>query len=222
MKWFRTAWNWLIEQFIGYWPTIIATFVGGGGMAYLASLTDWIKPLGPIAYGAVGLVSMLILSSSYWVFQVATSRKQINKFASAIAERSSINVLSSFHESRQIRLYDFFHPFYMPTKAVHFRNCELFGPASIYLNDCSLNDAFLKACEVVLVRTDVPIVGAAAFEACTFSSCSFYRVTFLMKPETYQEMSGAIQKDLPVINIVVGVPVDKSSKNAPADKKPPV
>jgi hypothetical protein len=40
---------------------LVALFIGVGGMSYLAAITDWVRAWGPVAVGAVGLLTGLVL-----------------------------------------------------------------------------------------------------------------------------------------------------------------
>src|SRR5689334_3123324 len=53
--------QWAFDRVSNNWDRLAALFVGGGGMSYLASITDWVKSYGPVAVGAIGLFSALAI-----------------------------------------------------------------------------------------------------------------------------------------------------------------
>ena len=55
-----TLGQWLYDRITNNWAWLVALFAGSG-MSYLAVISQWIKPWGPIGYGAIGLVSALLI-----------------------------------------------------------------------------------------------------------------------------------------------------------------
>jgi hypothetical protein len=60
--------QWIVDKLTTNWAAIIAVIGGGGGMSYLASVTDWHATWGPVAWGTIGIASMLLLSAVYLVY----------------------------------------------------------------------------------------------------------------------------------------------------------
>ena len=49
-------------------------------------------------------------------------------------EAVGINPLDGHFSKKRVRVTDFFHPFFRPTAAAKFEDCELLGPGVIYLD----------------------------------------------------------------------------------------
>lgn len=197
-QWVRGAVGWLLDQAVEHWPALISV-AGGGLMTYLASISEWLAPYGPVAWGAVGLLTILLLALGYLLYGMARARTAVAYYTTARASSSAINVLAPSHERERIDLADFFHPFYRPTEHVRFEGCELYGPAVILLDGCNLDGPEMHDCEVVICAPNAKIMGGTHFRNCSFIRCRFYRVTLLMSPALHRSFvrQGA---SLPVIS----------------------
>lgn len=200
MKWLKSAWHWSVEQVIEYWPVLLVTIGSGGGATYLASVTKWIEPFGPIAWGAIGLLTVLLVTITYWIYAWARIHVMHARYVHEKLATSTVNVLSPIHENERINLADFFHPFYRATERVHFRNCELFGPAAVVFDGGTFTGGSMENCEIVVIRGDRPIRGGMKLSMCTFENCRFYRVTWLILHTNYVNLPEGMRKHVPVIS----------------------
>jgi hypothetical protein len=71
-----TLGQWIYDRFANNWQSIIALFLGLGGMSYLAAVTDWLRAWGPVAWGTIGLVSALIIAIGISLFSYLRSAKE--------------------------------------------------------------------------------------------------------------------------------------------------
>lgn len=170
-------------------------------MTYLASISAWLAPYGPVAWGGVGIGALLLFALTYLIYGHARAHAALAYFAEAQAKTATVNALAPTHTHERITLADFFHPFYEPVQGVRFDHCELFGPANIAIESCALleNIGFID-CEVVIVRTDIPVKGATMFRHCTFSRCTFYRATLLMNQAMFNGLPEDMRRRVNVIN----------------------
>lgn len=174
-------------------------------MTYLASITKWLEPWGPIAWGAVGLGSVLIanlgVAIAFYIYSLSRQRVVQARYVDAKINSSSVNVLAPIHQNERINLIDFFHPFYKPINQMRFENCDLMGPCNLALQEgCSFLGCNMEACEIVVVRPHVPITGATAFAGCQFINCRIFRATLLMNSATYNALPPLFKANVLVIS----------------------
>lgn len=199
-SWIKSAFAWLIDQAIEHWPVLVTVFLGGGIMTYLAAISKWLEPWGPVAWGAAGLSSILVISFVYFLWGYARSQITLSEYTKTKMSSLETNILSPTHQHERIALSDFYHPYFRPTENARFENCELIGPACIAIDGCSfLNTGFID-CEIVIVRPDRPIKGAMMFKFCTFLRCNLYRVTWLMNYDQYKLLPEEMRAKVIVIS----------------------
>jgi hypothetical protein len=197
---FKSIFSWLGDKFIEHWPVLFAVFVGGGGMSYLASITHWISAYGPAAWGGVGILTILILSFTYFLYANARMKLSSAEYQRRKGEIYGTNVLSPVHENERISLADFYHPFFRPTENARFENCDLMGPALVAVNGCNFLHGSFIDCEIVIAREDRPVKGAMMFGFCTFLRCRLYRVTFIVNIKQYRNFPADMRAGVPVIS----------------------
>ncbi|MEX2138229.1 MAG: hypothetical protein WD894_03155 [Pirellulales bacterium] len=192
----QTAAKSLLDAAVGFvisHPVAVVSTVGGAVMAYLAAATTWLSAYGPIAWGGAFLAAFILIGLAWWTIGVAESRYHLNRFIKRRALTADINPLDDHFTRRRIKLIDFFHPFYRPNQAVKFQDCELFGPAVIYLRTgVTFLHSELLSCEAVIVKPNSKVVGATVFESCTFERCKIYGVTFFLSKGDYLALTTLI------------------------------
>lgn len=102
-------------------------------MTYLAAVSAWLEPYGPVALGAVGLLTVLLLTLSYLAYAMARGQLTRANLMALKASTSKGNILAPQHEYERLDLGDFFLPGMMKVKDKQFRNCHLHGPLSIVM-----------------------------------------------------------------------------------------
>lgn len=196
--------KWGLDKVIENWPAILLFTLSGGAMTYVASISEWLRPYGAVAFGAIGLLSMLLLVLIYLVYAIARGRLSLATFVALKAEAGKINPLEPIHKYERINLSDLFHPFFKPIKNARFENCELLGPGNIVLLGCTLNNCLFSSCEVVIVRSDCPVVGVvAAFDGCLFLHTSLFKVTIFMNRASWVSLPQEMRNQIPVISDTV-------------------
>ncbi len=198
-----TLGQWLYDRITNNWAWLLAVF-GGGGMSYLAAVSEWIKPWGPIGYGTVGLIAALliylILTHGYAAVGKARERNAQAEYIRGRARQASVNVLAPVHDHEKIDLVQFHDHFYVAVENIRFEDCNLMGPAMIGIDGCQFLHTHFVECEIVIVRPDRPVKGAARFRFCTLLRCKIFRVTFVMNYETYKNMPPDLRAGVPVIS----------------------
>lgn len=180
----RSAASWVWDWFIEHWPTVIVV-VGGAVMTWLGYLSAWLRVYGPVAWGALGIASALVLSLAFFLAGLAKQRFVLVRFAERRAETAGINPLDDHFSKKRIKMSDFFHPFYEPVTATKFQDCELLGPAAVALEGGAFLRSSFVNCEAVIMRADTPVAGVTPFRNCTFERCKFFGITFLLTKDQY-------------------------------------
>jgi hypothetical protein len=199
MGWIRAGLSWLVDQAIERWPTIAVVF-GGIAMSYLASISAWLEPYGLVAWGAIGIGTILVLSLAYLCVGAALQRVAVSTYTRSKSMVGTANVLAPTHTHERLDLAAFFHPFYKATEDVRFENCELFGPANMVSEGCTFAHCGFIDCEIVIARQDRPIRGGILFRRCLFIRSKLYRVTLVMPYAMYQALPGEMRNTVPVIS----------------------
>jgi hypothetical protein len=195
--------QWLYDRITNNWTWLVAIF-GGGGLSYLAAISEWIKPWGLVGYGAVGLVAALliylVLTTGYAAIGKARERNAQAEYIKGRSHQVSVNVLAPVHDYEKIDLIQFFSHFYLPTENVRFENCNLMGPFMIAIDGCQFLNCRFIDCEIVIARSDRPVKGATMFKFCTLVRCKIFRVTFVMNYDAYKKMPAEFRTGVAVIS----------------------
>ena len=188
--WFRALRVWLSDKIIEHWPTLLA-LAGGGAMTYLASASTWLDQYGPIAWGVVGVLTILVLVVLYLLWQVSSTIRIRNRFNSLALEKgSAVNPLVATFENQRILINDFVLPSHTLIENKTFIHCDLIGPANIYfLPNTQTYDTRLPRIDAVWMS---PESGPASsniffFSGCVFRNCSFQRITIFVDIVRYPE-----------------------------------
>lgn len=192
--------EWLWDKALGHWPEILVSVIGGGGMAYLARASAWLAPYGPVAWGGVGILALLLIALAYFLTTAGTARRRLSTYVVTKGSASTVNVLAPVHQDERVELSDFYHPYFHPTESVRFEHCELLGPANVVFDGGTISQSSLIDCEIVIVRADRPVKGASLFRNCLIVRSRLYRVTLLMNHDTYRGLAPDMRSGVPVIS----------------------
>ncbi|SRR6266699_1224737 len=195
----KSAGRWFLDFLLERWPWIL---VGATSviMTLVARMTEFLKPYGAVAWGGVGIVSAVLGAGVFWLGSVAYRSWVLTRFEVRRAEATAINPLAGHFSKRRICLMDFFHPFMQATLAAKFEDCELLGPAVVFLGGCTLLHDDFNNCEAVIAKDNVATIGAMAFKSCIFERCKFFNVTFIMTKNQYLSMKEQAGQGLRVIS----------------------
>lgn len=191
---------WVLDKAIDNWQGIFTVFIGGGGMTFLASITSFLDPYGPVAYGAIGILSMLLISIALYLYGLYKEKTTTAKYLSKKIDADLVNVLASSHNKERINLIDFYHPYFKPIENVQFEDCDLFGPAYVASDGGNFSGCDFIDCEITIVRGDRPIKGAVLFKLSSFVRCNFFRMTWVMNIDTYNALPQEMKRGVPVIS----------------------
>ncbi len=183
-----TLGQWAYDRVSNNWDKIIAIFVGGGGMTYLAAITEWIKVWGPFGIGAAGLLSVLII----WIglsfaksirAGAALRRAQSEATNKWKQEVDDINPLASEFHTQRVKLLDLRNPVSPVISNKRFIDCELLGPVNILSTNSRFSDMKFFQCDVAVVKLRTPIANAITLEHCELLGGKIINCTFFIPPE---------------------------------------
>lgn len=174
--------------------------VGSSGMAYLASISTLISQYGAIAWVGVALCSFLVIGLSLACFSFWKERSAMTDFARKSTFAAKSNPLSKIHSDEMILMADFFHPYYKPIADVRFENCDLMGPANIFVDGGGFHNCGFWDCEVVIIRTDRRIAGCINLVRPMVINCNFYRIIFFMTIDGFNNLRPDLKAIMPIIS----------------------
>lgn len=175
---------------VGQWSwntvtVLMTSAVGAGIMSWLASLTTWINSYGSIAWGAVGLATLLVLLWAITGSQAMIANSRLKNAQARIADKSydtaMINPLDQNFAGKRISLHDLRTPLGEPLIGRVFNNCELLGPAVIIMNGGGLNGCTFASVEFGKIKNEFfPLPNKLSLEDCQLVGCKVYNVIFLV------------------------------------------
>jgi len=173
------AWDWAIE----HWPALTLAIVSGGGMTYLAAVSQWLNQYGPVAWGFAGLIGLGLAALVYWLYSSAVHRLAMSAYVGLLSKTSdAINPLDNVFNRRRIKIQDLIDPFTHEVRGKTFTDCDLVGPANIFFEGVgTLNGVGFYNCNCVLANrnfvpntisrfTDVHIIRGRIIAATLFMS----------------------------------------------------
>ncbi|HKQ24070.1 MAG TPA: hypothetical protein VJT81_06465 [Burkholderiales bacterium] len=185
-RWMNAGLSWLVDHAIEHWPTIVAAVIGGGLMTYLAAVSQWLEPFGPVAWGAAGLLALLIMAIALALLGIARTKFVAANFAEKFNNVTSVNPMAGRYERQRVRLADFFHPFYRPIEDARFENCDLLGPAHlVFVGNTIIGNSSFYDCEIVIVKPNAVVRGVTGFKDCHINRCRLFRLTLYMPKDAF-------------------------------------
>lgn len=186
---------------VSFGGTIYAVSAFGGiAMAYLAYATDWLEPWGPVAWGAIGIISAVLIASAIFLISISRARLAVTRYTTEATRRNAVNVLAEVHQKEKIILADFYHPYFEPRNNIRFKGCELYGPCSVFFSGGTFNSCGFIDCEIVIARSDRLVRGVTAFTLPYLLNCRLYRVTLFMNIQMFNSLPPHMKSNVPVIS----------------------
>ena len=190
--------QWVFDRISNNWERIIAAFVAGGGMTYLASITEWIKAWGPAGIGAAGLLAAL----AAWVGLAWASRLRGDaqlRLANATAiekwkeQVDTVNPLAKEFHTKRVKLSDLMHPVTSRVKGKRFIDCQIMGPANLLIIDnVTITGVGFANCDVVVARpAQIRIFNVLALEDVQIFGGEIIGCTIIIQRDlvpTFQQM----------------------------------
>ena len=162
-------------------------------MSYLADISVWLQPWGPIGWGAAGLATFLVLLSVLTLIRMGSawvrSKHEIASYSEKQRSSISVNPIDDLFERKRFLVSEFYHPFLEENTGKVFRECEIMGPGNVLLTGhTDMPRPKFRQCEFVVVDPKKPMYSVVCFKDSSFVDCSFYRVSFFVTAEMVREL----------------------------------
>lgn len=114
-----------------------------------------------------------------------------------------VDPMATTFENKRIFLTEFCLPSDPHIAGKTFVNCEIIGPAVLYMwRGNQVFEHKLPTCDAVVIQTNRPVYNAVFLDNCTFRGCSFKRITIAVSIGQYESV-----KNLDWLNWF-GIPVE--------------
>ncbi len=183
--------QWGYERIVNNWSLLTALFVGGGGMSYLASISEIIAPFGPVGIGGIGLISaLLVWVGLAWARGLRANARERLANARAVEkwkeQTDTVNPLDPEFQRARINIADLAHPVTRRISNKRFIDCQLMGPSNlIIMGKTSLANMDFTNCDLVVVnnKKTIPIYNALLIEECQMIGGEIVSCTIYIPPE---------------------------------------
>lgn len=188
--------QWLYDRIANNWDRLVAVFIAGGGMTYLAAITDWMAAWGPLGVGAVGLTSVL----ATWLTLAGAARMrasaQLRRAQASAVEKwkdqvDTVNPMAPEFHTKRLRVAEIAHPLDGSISDKRLIDCELIGPANLVMRDVDIKGVAFHRCDTAVVKTKTPINNAVGLQRVTMIGGAIWNCTLLIPPQmvkTFAEM----------------------------------
>jgi hypothetical protein len=151
--------------------------------SWKAAMTDWIAAYGPAGWVLFGILSAIVTALAFRITAAAIDALADARLKLSYTHRDvSANPLSDSFEKEIVNIGDFYSPGPMIYKDKVFRNCEIRGPGTIFID----GNSRISSCKlhISIIETTDPIFPdcIVVFINPTFLNCSMYRITILGVP----------------------------------------
>ncbi len=182
--------QWAYDRIANNWERIVAAFIAGGGMSYLASITDWMAKWGPFGIGAAGLAAALsTLVGLAWASSLRAQAKVRSAEAVAVEkwkERvDDVNPLAPEFHTKRLRVSDIAHPITRRIARKRFIDCELMGPANLLFHqNVHATGVMMMNCDLVVVNgmAGLPVFNVIVVEDVTILNGTIGLCTLFIPP----------------------------------------
>lgn len=190
MGWLASVWKWLWENF-----SKIATMAGWAMTfaipAWAASAVEALNVYAPLSWILAGFTGMALMAIAYSAIGVGAFWWTTARIRSVWArEHHTVNPLETVFRNQRINVADLVTPFNRVVANKTFLDCELIGPANIYISATHFQSMAMQAnefnpCEAVMLLNEADLHSAITFHDCVFTRCKFYGLTLFFREYAY-------------------------------------
>lgn len=197
--------GWIWGLATAYWPATTALLTGAA-MSTLATLSERVSEWGAVGWGAVGIVTALliylVLTVGYSALGRGRQRAAEAKMLEIIAGKgpTSFNRLEPQFHKQQISLAELIHPLGEPLREKVFTDCEFYGPGLMGLSGSTIDGFGAGNAELIRLKNDrmTNLPTKAMMMNCHFIRCKFYNVVVAMTSDSVDQLRVAIP-NIPVL-----------------------
>ena len=144
----------------------------------------------PISWVLAGFAGLFVFGVSVAIFGYGQSKWVRSKYdAKFLAESGGVDPLERVFERRRIFLNDFVLPSHPFVEGKNFVDCEIVGPANIFLErENNISDVKPISVDAVALSGQTRLFNGYTFRNCSFRNCTFHRVTMFFSPEEVQRI----------------------------------
>jgi hypothetical protein len=195
----KLEWQWSLANLV--WG--LGALASVGLPAWAVKTMSWFSAFAPLSWVSAGLMGFLLFCFGFYVYSVARGRVVRARYdVRALEKGGNANPMEKVFERKRIFINEFALPSGTFITDKTFVNCEIIGPANIYLvAGNSVNDTILPNCDAVAIEHSVQPFNSYGFISCTFRNCSFQRITFLISEKEYANFN-----HLPWLQWIAGAP----------------
>lgn len=171
--------------------------------AWAARAAGMFSTYAPLSWVLAGFVGLFVYAASVALFGYGRSRAVRSRYdASFLASTGGVDPMSRVFESKRIFLNDFVLPSNPVVVGKTFVDCEIVGPANVFLErGNSVDDVRPGLVDAVALSGERPFYNGFLFRDCKFRGCTFHRVTLFLEPK-----EALNQKDLNWLNWISAMP----------------
>ncbi|SMH56666.1 hypothetical protein [Maritimibacter sp. HL-12] len=182
------------------WQWSLANLLWGAGAIAFTALPAWaVRTVGimseyaPLSWVLSGMAGFMIFVLGFYVYSIARGRVVRARYDNrALAKGGSANPMDKVFERKRIYINEFILPSSPALFDKTFVDCELIGPANIFLSFGNrLDDLVLPRSDAIAIRDGVSVFNMYQLGGCTFRRCSFQRITFFVSEAEYAHFKGS-------------------------------
>ena len=137
---------------------------------------------------------MLIIALAYLALAYGRSYLAMARQSEFFLRRAdAVNPLESTFEKRRINIQDFFNPFGAFHENKTFIDCELIGPAVIYLEDSNMTIREF-GCDYVVINKENKPDTAIFFKNATIKHCKLFNLTILISENGIERLGDLAER----------------------------
>lgn len=206
-----------VRAWHGVWDNVsawVVTFVSTGVVTWATAVSQFMQTYAPFSWAVAAVLAFFVSSSAMALLGIYKSRKAMADFEDKRSEAQSVNPKRETFTRERINLSDFYHPFFKPTVGVRFQDCDIFGPATIFLTVPFVDAVEFQQCDFVVVTGNSGVHSAMHFDGCFFVRCRFFRIMVLVTQEQLEsitQIGGGVRPNL----LTYERPKDAKAKEVP-------
>ena len=190
-KWIKLLFLWVarvIPWLFQSWGTPAWALVVGSMTGWAAHSTEWLQPWGNIGIVFCVLGALLVALLVSLMFQYIRRIAQLTNYERKFIERNpGINPLDKSFQNKRIYLAEFALPSWHIIEGKTFVDCEIKGPANIFLDASQATNMPPPVIDAVVLDPSAQFNHGFVFRNCNLHGCSFHRITVFVPASAEQD-----------------------------------
>jgi len=189
------------STFISAYTTINGGIVVSGGAiaAWAAWATEVFQTYSPFSWVISGMVGGLVVALALWAAAYASDRRVIRDIRARHQNKSnSANPLETSFRKERINIQDLLPPYDNKITGKTFIECELIGPANVFILQSQGGKTFITNCKLQLsvaavVKDNSQFSSSVIFVDCSITQCTFVNVVLMVHEHIAADTAQRIQ-----------------------------